>query len=439
MYTRFSRLQTRRVVAIATMAALLCGGALAVWAAGGDSVATEIRITDDGVQIQKNGRDVPAKHKKGVTISVDDKGTTSIDAPDVPDTPDAPNAPHIKVDLGDSNANDIVKFGTDVTVRPGHKVDGSVVAIGGSITIYGEVMEDVVSIGGDVNVRPSGRIHGDAVAVGGTVNEDAGSVVSGENVSVGIGALRLLPMFGVVAGIGSIFAALALFFVLLVIAGIALVLARERMEGMQEIYRHEMLKATVYGFIVSLLLVPVTVLLCITVIGIPVALILFFLLFPVAALAGMVSSGIYLGHKIRPGLSTGWAAVVGLAALIVVVKAGGLIAHLPGIGVVGWVLGMVGALGWVWAFFAGLGAIWLTRFGNAKRITKLRDAYAPPSSGPAGGFASSTASASPASPTPAVWTPPVSSAVPELPPASAIVTPPPADAPPAAPPPSDQS
>lgn len=417
MYMRFSGLRNQRIVALSTVAALLFGGAGSLMAASSDTsgVVSEIRITDEGVQVQKNGQRLPLHGKKGVTISVDTKRgthTTRVEAPDAPDTPDTPdtpgNGPDIHVDLGDTNANDIVKFGTDVTIRPGRKVDGSVVAIGGSITIFGEVMQDVVSIGGDINVRPSGNIHGDAVAVGGTVNEDAGSTVSGQNVSIGIGALRLLPIFGVLAGIGSILGAFALFLVLLVIAGIALVLARDRMEGMQEVYTHQMGKAVVYGFIVSLLLLPVSVLLFITIIGIPVALIILLLAFPVAALAGIVSSGIYLGHRIRPGLSSGWAAVTGLGTLVALQWVSGLLSHVPVIGLLGTVLGLVGALGWIWAFFAGLGAIWLTRFGNPRRLAKIRDAAMPPMGGMGGsgmGVPPMPPTAA-ASTTPAVWTPP---------------------------------
>ncbi len=439
MFTRFSGPPNRRLVALTAMMALLCGGALGVWAAGSDTsgVATEIRITDDGVQLLKNGKRVD---DKGVRVTLDKKGAV-VDVPGDKDggsAPEPPEPPGYPDGMHDSNANDIVKFGTDVTIRPDRKVDGSVVVIGGSITVYGEVMGDAVSIGGDVNVRGSGRVHGDAVAVGGAVNEDAGSAVSGENVSIGIGALRLLPIVGVLAGIGSILGAIALFFVLLVIAGIALVLARERMDGMQEVYRHEMGKAVVYGGILTLLLGPVCVLLMITIIGIPVALILLLLAFPLAVLAGIVSSGIYLGRQIRPGLSTGWAAVAGLGALVALQWISGLLSHVPVIGLIGTVLGLVGALGWIWAFFAGLGAIWLTRFGNPLRVGKIRDTFMPPMGG-AGTTAAAGATVPPSPPpsaplsvTPAVWTPPAprSSSFEQLPPAGPIITPvPPADPP----------
>src|SRR5262249_49326809 len=151
------------------------------------------------------------------------------------------------------NGNDVVKIGSDITIPAGKKVDGSVVAIGGSVTVLGEGMQDVVAVGGDVTVKPSGIVHGDAGAVGGTVREDPSSTVAGETAWIGIGALRPLPILGVFAGLGSLAASIALLLVLMLVALVVLVLARDRMEGMLDVYHRHMGKAVVYGLIVCLL------------------------------------------------------------------------------------------------------------------------------------------------------------------------------------------
>ncbi len=68
----------------------------------------------------------------------------------------------------------IVRFGEDVTVPAGERVD-SVVAGGGDVTIDGSVKGSVVALGGDVTVR--GEVGTTIVALGGDVQLLPGSVV----------------------------------------------------------------------------------------------------------------------------------------------------------------------------------------------------------------------------------------------------------------------
>ena len=74
-------------------------------------------------------------------------------------------------------ASDRVSFGGNVTVRSGEVVE-SVVTMGGDATIEGEVLRDVVTMGGDVRVRRGAVVHGEIVAMGGEVKVDEGAQAS---------------------------------------------------------------------------------------------------------------------------------------------------------------------------------------------------------------------------------------------------------------------
>ena len=75
------------------------------------------------------------------------------------------------------DARDRVSFGGNVTVRSGEVVE-SVVTMGGDATIEGEVLRDVVTMGGDVRVRRGAVVHGEIVAMGGEVKVDEGAQAS---------------------------------------------------------------------------------------------------------------------------------------------------------------------------------------------------------------------------------------------------------------------
>ena len=62
-------------------------------------------------------------------------------------------------------SGDVVRFGDDVLVPKGQRIRGNVIAIGGSIRVEGIVDGDAVSVGGTVRVMPGGDVRGEAVTV----------------------------------------------------------------------------------------------------------------------------------------------------------------------------------------------------------------------------------------------------------------------------------
>jgi len=76
--------------------------------------------------------------------------------------------------LARRGARDRASFGDDVVVSAGEVV-ASVVTMGGNATIDGVVLGDVVTLGGGAHVRRAGVVHGEIVAMGGEVRVDDGA------------------------------------------------------------------------------------------------------------------------------------------------------------------------------------------------------------------------------------------------------------------------
>jgi hypothetical protein len=128
--------------------------------------------------------------------------------------------------------------------------------------------------------------------------------------------------------------------------------------------------AGLIGIIAEILIIPLLVLLCITVIGIPFALILLPILALVAFLMGFAAMALVIGQRLVQGLSLKVAGPLGLATLgyllLVIFFLVGRLIGIPGgvFSVLGW---MLIALGWLITYCAltvGFGAALYTRFGT---------------------------------------------------------------------------
>ena len=176
--------------------------------------------------------------------------------------------------------------GEAVAIMGDLRIDGEVrrdaVAVMGSVTINGKVGGEVVAVMGDVVLGPKAEVDGDVVAIGGTLQRDPGAIVRGEVTRVGVGKLSVAKLqtpsalrawwdhalghgalFGFGAGLGwlavGFYALLALVFP----GGI-------RRTGDMLVQRPG---AVALSALLTLMALPVLfILLLITVVGIPVAL-----------------------------------------------------------------------------------------------------------------------------------------------------------------------
>jgi len=84
--------------------------------------------------------------------------------------------------------------GEAVAIMGDLQIDGEVrrdaVAVMGSVTINGKVGGEVVAVMGDVVLGPKAEIEGDVVVIGGALQRDPGAIVGGEVKRVGVGKFQ---------------------------------------------------------------------------------------------------------------------------------------------------------------------------------------------------------------------------------------------------------
>jgi hypothetical protein len=235
----------------------------------------------------------------------------------------------VRVDGGpiviDDGGTGIVRIWSDAHVPAGEVVDGEVVAVFGSVTVEGAVNGNVVAVMGSVRLAPGARVEGDAVSIGGTIEQGEGSTIRGESVQLGFSPFtfglpaRSVIVFAIAAGwLVSMFT--GWIFVLLFPAGMLRVGTVVERRPAASFFLGVL---SVPGFVVGLIL------LCITVIGIPLA-VLLPLFYMLIGYAGQLAATAVLGARLaRRSLGDGLllpllvgtlfvAALLGVGALMLV-------------------------------------------------------------------------------------------------------------------------
>jgi len=189
---------------------------------------------------------------------------------------------------------DVVKFGQSIHVGPGEVVEGSAVAIGGSIIVDGTVRGPAVAIGGGVTVTNTGVVEEDAVAIGGYVVKHPGGRIMGEN--VGLGFIPI-PAFSLVRGAQLTF--VLLLFILSFFAGIiSYSLVPKNINKIKTKLEKSFFKSLILGVFAPLLFFVAFILLLVTVIGIPVAVLVLPLILVFALVLGYTGIAYYIGERL---------------------------------------------------------------------------------------------------------------------------------------------
>jgi len=225
--------------------------------------------------------------------------------------PDAPaiEPPAVPPPIPSDESGDVVRFGSDIVIREGQTVVGDVVAMGGDVTVNGHVEGEVVAMGGDVHLGSTGRVDGQVVTIGGQLHEAPGSHVGGQRVTAGGMSNKWFPgpFFGflgmVNSGLKAAWTIAKMLLVLLVAWGFTQ-LAPNRTQAAFEMFRNEPVKCLGFGLLAWALIIPslvalalVVAILCITIIGIPLAI------------------AVLLGYVLAVVLLVVWGYVVGAAVL----------------------------------------------------------------------------------------------------------------------------
>ena len=265
-----------------------------------------------------------------------------------------------------------VRMFSDVFVDSTEDIDGNVVALFGSTTVLGHVSGDVVAVLGSVHLGPRASVDGDAVAVGGELTQPPSAKIQGESVS-----LTFLPILAGVPPLRVLFIALFTCWLFAVVLGALLALLLPRMVvRIAETISERTLRSLLLGLALPPAAVIVAVLLLLTLIGIPVALLLP-LLYLGMLWMGMIASSALLGYRLT-GRAVGQGGPVGP-----LVAASLLVTGLFGIGAL--FAGHAGPLGFVALFFPTLGLLLVTALavlGSGAMLAALGDRGRSSAAGP---------------------------------------------------------
>lgn len=261
---------------------------------------------------------------------------------------------------GQTLDGDLAVLGGNVLLEENTYVNGSVFLAGGNMIVHGTVSGDVIIMGGNINLEKTAIVNGDVNTIGGSLNQTPGSQILGKVITNERPLDLVLPHslatprysfnFDPVAkGLGWIFQALAL----AALAMIVVLLAPNGTNRAALAAAHEPVGTGGVGLLTVLLAPAVVLLLSITIIGIPLALLAVMALV-VAVVFGWIALGLELGRRMAHMLNVNWSLplAAGFGALVLSLVANGI--------------GFIPCVGWLAPFLVsivGLGAVILTRFG----------------------------------------------------------------------------
>jgi len=197
---------------------------------------------------------------------------------------------HVIIDNGGQG---IVRIWSDAHVGPGETVEGDVVAVFGSVTVEGAVTGDVVAVLGSVHLKDGARVQGSAVSVGGRLDQGQDVMVKGETVQVGLSPIT----FGLPARSVILFAIAAGWLVSMFTGWIFALMFPTGMLRVGTVVE----RRPAASFFLGILSVPGSmvgvILLCITVIGIPLA-VLLPMVYMLMGYAGQLAATAVFGARI---------------------------------------------------------------------------------------------------------------------------------------------
>ncbi|MFQ5599099.1 MAG: hypothetical protein ACE5G2_00945 [Candidatus Krumholzibacteriia bacterium] len=269
-------------------------------------------------------------------------------------------------------AYDMIRLGADVEVREDEVVRGDAIIVGGDLWVDGEIQGDAIVIGGNLEVGRRAVIDGQAMSIGGRVETSPGAEVEGQTVSL---TLFPIPGFPGFDHAWPHWAALVLDVVklgfLMLAAGSFLIVVPERMSRAKEYLDESFLKCFALGLLAmtgGAFAVGVgMVLLVITVIGIPVALLVGFSC-GALLIASLLVGVLVLGEKLRDALRVRsraplTSAFLGLSILLLPEFLSDVMRIALPVSASAFAFGLLSATFLLGTMAAGLGALVLSRLG----------------------------------------------------------------------------
>lgn len=288
------------------------------------------------------------------------------------------------LESGETLDGNLFVFGGNAALEEGSLVDGDVVLLGGNVKINGTIDGEVVAMGGLVSLEPSAVVEGDVSIIAGHLDRSPGAQVYGD-VKTGIdGPVSITVPGGVRAPIpggvnfptirinsNPFFDGLWLLFRSIMWAALAVLVVLflpKNTKLVGEVASSQAPVSVGLG-VLTLVVTPIILLIiAITIIGIPVALLGIFLLF-LTAVFGMIAVGSEVGRRLGLALNREWAPAVsaGVGTFLLMLVVDGLSN----------VISCVGGLAVFMVVAIGLGAVVLTRFGTRDYPTYAAPPEAP--------------------------------------------------------------
>jgi hypothetical protein len=252
------------------------------------------------------------------------------------------------------------------SVRVEGTVTGSVLTVGGDVYVSGQVNNDVAAVGGRVVLVPGARVEGDVVAIGGSIQRGENVYVGGKTTSVGFpgaGVFHQIPrlpvrlnnwqLFALPFGPGLWFFGRQFigFLSSLALGTIILLFWPRNVENMVSMLQGNWSRLVVVGLLGYLVALPLIIMVAITIIGIPLALLLVLALVAARFLAYTTVS-VFVGRHLLERLLPQQVSPIAelLAGLLLLLS----VRFIP---LVGWLVGLSVAV-------IGLGVVLDTRCGS---------------------------------------------------------------------------
>ncbi|HUP20417.1 MAG TPA: polymer-forming cytoskeletal protein [Gemmatimonadota bacterium] len=275
---------------------------------------------------------------------------------------------------------DRVRIGGSVVVREGETIEGDVVAVGGSVRIYGRVTGDVSAVGGSVHLGPRAVVEGDITAAGGEVIRSDGAEVHGSISETAWGApniqIRRHMDWEPFEGVAGLVTTVMWIVFLGLLTSLAYLLARRPIERMEYRVATSPWKAAAVGLLAQILFFPIlfltTLMLVISIVGIPLLVAIPFALMALAV--GMLLGFTAVARRIGASAEErfGWrhdnryvSLLVGVGLVMAVAFFAAALGIAGGpLGVFAVVLSILGFVIQYIVWTMGFGALLLTRFGT---------------------------------------------------------------------------
>ncbi|HMX74371.1 MAG TPA: polymer-forming cytoskeletal protein [Anaerolineales bacterium] len=259
--------------------------------------------------------------------------------------------------------------------------NGSVVLIGGNLVISGKIKGDIVLIGGQALLTETAVVDGDIVTMGGQVQKDPGAEVTGQIVNnappIDVPDIPDVPNvpdapdapdapdIPDVPGVPQInvdfnplWEVTGVFTRALAIAAVGMLLTlflQPQLDRVADAITRQPMMAGSFGLL-TVVVAPVAILIMIvTILLIPVAAIVAFILLPMAWLFGMVAIGQEIGDRFTKAINQTWAPVLSTGfGTFLFLLVGGFIGLIP---CIGWLISLMFSL-------VALGGVMMTWFGT---------------------------------------------------------------------------